>query len=129
MGVLRMNMFEVFSKILNPALPEGADYVSIDEAKSRMENGGFGMMVDVRSAEEWGKGRIPGAIHAPLPGLQDSAAGLKKKWSGGDILLYCRTHQRSSRAAWILSEHGFRNIKVMRGGAEQWSMSGLPLER
>lgn len=122
-------MFEAFSKILNPALPEGADYVSVDEAREAMKDGGFDLVIDVRSLSEWEKGRIPGAVFAPGPGLQGRAAELKEKWNGGDILVYCRTHQRSSRAAWVLSENGFENVKVMRGGAEQWGRAGHPMER
>ena len=39
------------------------------------------------------------------------------------ITLVCRTDKRSASAAAILREAGFRDVRVLRGGMEQWQQS------
>jgi rhodanese-related sulfurtransferase len=37
------------------------------------------------------------------------------------IILVCRTDKRSAGAAAILREAGFRDVRVLRGGMQQWN--------
>ena len=43
------------------------------------------------------------------------------------MLLYCRTENRSARAADALRELGYRDVAYMRGGIVAWEEAGLPV--
>jgi rhodanese-related sulfurtransferase len=45
------------------------------------------------------------------------------------IILVCKTDKRSAKAAALLSDAGFRDVHVLRGGMEQWSRDGRPVAR
>lgn len=64
------------------------------------------VLVDVRSAEEFGKGTAEGAINIPLELLEQQWTNLKDK---ENIVLFCR----SGKAETILKKHG---ITAVNGG-------------
>ena len=45
------------------------------------------------------------------------------------VILICGTDKRSANAAALLRDSGFRDVRVLRGGMEQWNEKGLPVER
>ena len=45
------------------------------------------------------------------------------------VILVCRTDKRSTTAAMLLRDAGFRDVGVLRGGMEQWNQKALPVER
>jgi rhodanese-related sulfurtransferase len=80
-------------------------------------------LVDVRTSEEWAEGHLPGAIHIPLPELQERAAEI----SDGPVVFYCRTGDRSSMAAEAFRVSG-RDAASLAGGLEAWQADGRPLD-
>lgn len=58
-----------------------------------------------------------------LPSRFDDLRGLKDK----SVILVCHTDKRSARAAALLSEAGFRNVRVLHGGMVRWHEAGLPV--
>lgn len=44
------------------------------------------------------------------------------------VIVDCRTDKRSTKAATILRDNGFRDVCVMRGSMAQWNRIGLPVE-
>jgi rhodanese-related sulfurtransferase len=81
-----------------------------------------GVFVDVREKEEVDEGRVEGAKWIPLSGLKENShtteAELAKLDRSKEVLLYCRTGNRSGQAASLLEKRGF---KVRNAG----SYSGL----
>jgi NADPH-dependent 2,4-dienoyl-CoA reductase/sulfur reductase-like enzyme/rhodanese-related sulfurtransferase len=63
------------------------------------------LLLDVRQPEELREGVLPGAIHIPLPQLRARLGELPQE---KEIVVSCRSGQRSYYACRILSQRGFR---------------------
>lgn len=94
-----------------------------DEALKRA-NSGEAIIVDVREEGERGAGRIPGSEHVPLGELGEMAPNLPEE---KEIVLVCRSGNRSSMAAADLSKAGYRAANL-EGGVKAWVDEGLPFE-
>jgi hydroxyacylglutathione hydrolase len=82
-------------------------------------------VIDVRSDEEWKKGRIPGAVHCFLPTLLAHAALLDQD---RPLATYCATGYRASLAASLLKAHGFDDVGCVPGSWKAWTAAGFPVE-
>ena len=82
-------------------------------------------VVDVRSANEWNEGHVPGAMHIPLGYLVDRASEIP---AGKPVVVQCQSGGRSSIAASILERAGFRDVANLTGGLGAWTAAGLPLD-
>ncbi len=82
------------------------------------------LLVDVRSAEEFGTGHIAGAVNIAIQSLPERMATLPKERS---MVLYCRSGARSHAAATMLAQAGFDNVYDL-GGITQWRAQGLPVK-
>ncbi len=93
--------------------------ISQDEAKLMMQNDDGHVIVDVRRADEYAKGHIPGAILIPNEEIGTEEPGeLPDK--NQIILLYCRTGRRSREAAQKLADMGYVNVYEF-GGILDWT--------
>ena len=70
------------------------------------------IIVDVRTAEEYGVGHIPGSINIPLDTINKQVPELKAK--GVTIITCCRSGNRSGLAKNILASN---DIPSLNGGA------------
>ncbi len=68
------------------------------------------LLVDVREAGEYAAGHIPGAVNAPLSGLE--RADLPKD---RPLFLYCLRGSRSARAAALLRRRGYVRVRSIGG--------------
>lgn len=92
---------------------------------------GQAILVDVREPEEWLEAGVAEAAYLlPLSDLR----GEREKWTEflrekGDreLLLYCRSGNRSGIAAEILVEEGYKIGNI--GGFREWQAAGLPVRR
>ena len=75
-----------------------------------MNNGGI--IVDVRSREEFTKGHIPMAINLPLEDIQNGIINLPKT---RPLLVYCENGGASTMAARILAREGYMVINTIGG--------------
>ncbi len=75
-------------------------------------------LVDVREPGEWEVARLPRARLVPLGQLAASMATLD---SAREIVVMCRSGQRSATAARQLQAAGFRKVKNLAGGILRWS--------
>jgi len=93
--------------------------ISVDEVKKRLDNGEEVNLVDVREPYERADFNI-GGIHLPLGQIQtmqiDDIEDLKDK----EVILYCRSGNRSGQAAMFLDAMGFKNTKNLVGGMLAW---------
>ena len=78
-------------------------------------------LVDVRTAEEYNAGHIPGSINIDiLKGHEELAATLDPE---RPVALYCRSGRRSETAGWVLEKVFFRNVVDLKGGYSEWIKS------
>ncbi len=74
------------------------------------------VLLDVRTAEEYAAGRIPGAILAPYDQLASSFSEADKN---RPIVVYCRSGNRSGIAMKTLRSMGYLNLSDF-GGISNW---------
>ncbi len=92
--------------------------ISPAEAKAIMDDGSSHVVLDVRTADEYDQGHIPGAILIPDTELSSRAeAELPNKDEA--ILVYCRSGRRSAAAAEKLSSMGYTQVFDF-GGIIDW---------
>ena len=100
--------------------PPGAPEVSVSEvAQARRDNPDL-VLVDVRLPPEWEICRVEGALLIPLQELPHRLRELEGR-QGDAIVTLCHNGVRSLRAAALLAEAGFANVRSMRGGVHAWA--------
>jgi molybdopterin/thiamine biosynthesis adenylyltransferase/rhodanese-related sulfurtransferase len=83
------------------------------------------VVLDVREADEFEQGAIPGAMFAPR-GLLESSVGGQVPDPAAEVVLYCAGGARSALAAKTLADMGYRNVWSLEGGFTRWKREGLP---
>jgi len=64
-------------------------------------------VIDVRTSKEWKAGHLESAIHVQWEDILDISSNISKD---EEIYLYCRSGNRSGKAAKILLENGFLSV-------------------
>src|SRR5215210_185730 len=104
---------------------ERIDLIPLDDARKEIETGDLDL-IDVREPHEWAEAHLAPAVHVPQGELLDRIDDVVAERSRR-VLLYCRTDNRSSRAADALREVGYDDVAVMRGGIVAWQEADLPV--
>ena len=87
--------------------------VNIDEFKTEISKSDV-QLVDVRTAQEYSEGHIPGAMNIDVnaPDFEEKIKALDKK---ENVAIYCRSGRRSKMAANKLTAAGFKVIELNTG--------------
>jgi rhodanese-related sulfurtransferase len=85
-------------------------------------------IVDVRSAAEWRRSHIPGAVSVPIGGLKRRLASLQLD-AHQPIIAICLSAHRSIPAVRLLRARGFDNAVQLKGGMLAWWRQHYPTER
>jgi hydroxyacylglutathione hydrolase len=89
------------------------------------ESVGYGSVLDVRQADEFTAGHLPGADHVELGDLPARADAI----AAGATVVMCSHGERAMGAASLLARAGRTDVAVMAGGADDWSaVTGQPLQ-
>jgi rhodanese-related sulfurtransferase len=83
------------------------------------------LLVDVREDHEWAAGHVPGAFHAPLSGLSESAATIP---TDKRVVFYCLAGGRSAKAVALCRSLGLPFDSHVGGGIGAWRAHDLPIE-
>jgi sulfur-carrier protein adenylyltransferase/sulfurtransferase len=92
--------------------------ISAAELSERLKNGGSIRLIDVREPHELEISHIEGADLIPLGQL---AGRLSELDSAQEIVLFCKSGTRSTRALELLTSAGFRKVKNLKGGINAWA--------
>lgn len=101
------------------------------------------LVIDVRPAEDFANGHIPGAVHLDLWGLSlidtdpgpldafmwivDHLFNLRGVDQSTPIVVYEENSgMRAARAFWFLEYFGHPHVQVLDGGFKAWTRAGLP---
>jgi hydroxyacylglutathione hydrolase len=106
-----------------PCWQERIDEVSPCRANQCVCGGGV-QVVDVRSRQEFEAGHLADAVHIPFIQLP---ARLGELDPARDVLIYCRSGNRSARAGAYLARRGFK-VMNMRGGYWPYAGRGFATE-
>jgi len=94
--------------------------VNIQQAAELRQQGAF--ILDVRQPEEWQAVHIPGATLIPLGELAGRVNELPREQQ---IVVVCRSGNRSASGRDILLEAGFAQVTSMAGGVSAWQAAGF----
>lgn len=93
--------------------------ISVEELKSRMDAGEKINLIDVREPHEYAEFNLGGQL-IPLGKIQtmqiDEIEDLKEE----EVIIHCRSGQRSMMACMFLDTLGFKNTKNLAGGVLAW---------
>lgn len=85
------------------------------------------IILDVRTPWEYEQGHLPEARLIPVQSLQNRVDELEEH-KNRDILVYCRSGNRSTVASKLLIDEGFNRIYNLRYGILEWEQKGYSLE-
>ncbi|HEX5340259.1 MAG TPA: rhodanese-like domain-containing protein [Gammaproteobacteria bacterium] len=87
-------------------------------------------VIDVREAEEFQAGHLPGAINIPR-GLLEFRVDGHPVVSDREraIVLQCQGGGRSALATVAMQELGYKDVTNLAGGYAAWAAAGLPTQR
>jgi sulfur-carrier protein adenylyltransferase/sulfurtransferase len=83
--------------------------------------------IDLREADEWQEGHLPGAVHIPRGYLESRVEGVAPDKST-EVIVYCASAARSAFAAKTLKELGYENVHSLAGGFTDWKRNGLEIK-
>jgi rhodanese-related sulfurtransferase len=86
------------------------------------------LILDVRTPGEFKRGHLKDALLIPVQELQRRIKELDE-YKDKPILIYCATGNRSTVAAKILLDKGFREIYNLRYGISGWARDGYEIDQ
>ncbi|MDD3641988.1 MAG: rhodanese-like domain-containing protein [Candidatus Krumholzibacteria bacterium] len=108
---------------------EGISYISLEELREMLEAGD--PVIDARTAGEFEGGHIPGAILCDYYEMGTYFRTVLPRLSPEmRIAVYCSGPlcEDSEMLARELYALGYTDLRVFRGGIEEWTAAGMPLE-
>ena len=93
--------------------------ITAEEVKERLDKGEKLNLVDVREPHERAEFSI-GGVHYPLGRIQAMDVDELENLKNEEVIVYCRSGNRSGQAAMILDTMGFTNTKNLSGGMLKW---------
>lgn len=84
------------------------------------------LVVDVREPAEFAAGHIAEAQLVPLGTVEEGLANVPKD---KEIILVCRSGNRSGQAQARLAQRGYTNLTNVEGGMLAWERAQLPVSR
>jgi molybdopterin/thiamine biosynthesis adenylyltransferase/rhodanese-related sulfurtransferase len=98
--------------------PTRVPEVTATEVKKMMDERKPFVLIDVREPHEVQICRLPGSTLIPLG---DFPKRMHELNSAEEIVIYCRSGERSARAVGLLMKAGFRKIQNLQGGVTAWA--------
>lgn len=93
--------------------------ITIDEVQQRISAGESLNLVDVREPHENADFNIGGILH-PLGRIMSFQVDELEPLKDKEVIVYCRSGNRSGQAALMLETMGFSNVKNLVGGMLAW---------
>lgn len=97
--------------------------ISVEQAVAAIQT--CDVLIDVREADEYAAGHLPGAIHMSRGMLEFKMAGNPKMQSRDlNIVVYCKTSGRAALSAKSLADMGYTHVRSIAGGVDAWVAAG-----
>ena len=100
--------------------PHDVPEISVEALKQRIDTGQPVVLLDVREPMEWDIANLEpyGARLIPMGEIPDRLGELDK---AADIVVYCRTGNRSAGVARYMKALGFQRVWNLQGGINAWA--------
>src|SRR5207342_699680 len=92
---------------------------TVEALKARLDNGESVNLLDVREDHERADFNI-GGTHIPMGKIQSMQLDDIEDWKDQEVIVYCRSGNRSGIASLILEQVGFKNPVNLVGGMLAW---------
>ena len=94
--------------------------ITVSDLKAKLDRGDPVTIVDVREPYEWGISNLEeyGALLIPMRELPDRLDELDP---ADEIVIQCRSGNRSAHATQYLRSRGYPNVSNLQGGILAWS--------
>ena len=93
--------------------------ITVEQVKARLDAGESLHLLDVREPSEHAEFNIGGVL-LPLRQIQTMQTDAIDNWKDEEVIVYCRSGNRSGQASLILETAGFSNVKNLTGGMMAW---------
>jgi len=93
--------------------------ISVEELKRRIDAGEKLNLIDCREPHEYAEFNIGGKL-VPLGKIQTMQLDDIEDWKDEEVIIHCRSGQRSMVACLFLDTMGFSNTKNVTGGILAW---------
>lgn len=93
--------------------------IGAKEAHQQLTNENV-ILIDVRTPEEYEEYHLENSILMPVQTLESNLAANNEITKDNQIIVYCRSGNRSMTAYNIMKELGYENVQSMAGGIKQW---------
>lgn len=101
---------------------------TFEELKPRLDSGEQINLLDVREEHERAEYNIGGA-HIPLAKVQMMMLDEIDGWKDQEVIVYCRSGNRSVVAAMFMEQIGFKNVVNLTGGMLSWKEKEQQLQQ
>lgn len=95
----------------------------------KITNGEDIILLDVRTPEEYAEIHLENSLLLPVDEISQAALnriGLGEDAKGKEIILYCRSGNRSKRAYDMMTSLGYTNLSSVQGGMVHWQEDNYP---
>jgi rhodanese-related sulfurtransferase len=99
--------------------------ITVEDLKKKMDRGESFQLIDVREPDEHVQFNIGGTL-VPLGKIQSMQIDELEDFRDEQVILYCRSGNRSGQACLILDMLGFKNTNNLAGGMLAWQDRILP---
>ncbi|CAM2820801.1 rhodanese-like domain-containing protein [Vibrio neptunius] len=86
-----------------------------------------GVVVDIRSKDEFRNGHITDAVHILPSDIKAGNFGSLENQKSNPIIVVCKTGNTAPESANLLVKAGFENVSLLKNGLLAWSEANLPL--
>lgn len=93
--------------------------ITPEQVKQRLDAGEQLNLLDVREPSENAEFNIGGQLH-PLGKIRDLDIDELESLKDQEVIIYCRSGNRSGQACMMLETMGFTNVKNLTGGMLLW---------
>lgn len=105
------------------------DSIAPTDLAKELNNGGpKPLVIDVRPADQYAEMHVPGAISIPQSDLGQRKAELPPDINA-PIVMVCGIGKFSKHATLFLKSLGYRNVRSMKGGINEWVRKQQPVEK
>lgn len=98
--------------------------VDVKQVSARQSSGA--LLIDVREADEYAQGHVPGSTLIPLGQLAQRLQEIAR-YKDKPVVLICHSGRRSAQALKLLEGAGFSAAANVEGGMIAWQQAGLPV--
>ncbi len=111
--------YEEFCGVNAPSEQVSEEFlITPEQLKEKLGDGGSVVLLDVREPLEWEIAHLDGAVLMPVSQVPNRVNELS---TADEIVVYCKSGVRSARVTNFLRELGFRKVKNLAGGIDEWA--------